>query len=171
MIKQLFLLALTLFLANCASKSLSPATVTDYFWTAQKEQKLDDAKKFVRENDKKNITLKKTIKVKRYTFSDAVIDKDTAIVPTKIYLDGFLSTDKKDQIEIAFNTNLDKTDDGWKVNLAETKKALYIEAAKKFSKSIGSGILGEFKKRVGDFKELQGIFKELVEDMSKSLKK
>jgi len=169
MIRVIPLLLIALFFTNCSTKHLSPVNVSDYFWTAQQENKLDDAKKFVRKNDKKNIALQKTIHIKRFTFKDAQIDWDEATVPTTLYLEALFSKKRKDQIEINFDTFVEKTDDGWKVNFEETKKALYIETAKKFSKDLGKGIFSEIQKKMDDFKEFQNIFKEMIDSMKKSL--
>ena len=171
MIRAITLLFIALFFTNCSTKHLSPVNVSDYFWAAQQEKKLDDAKKFVRENDKKHIALQKAIHIKRFSFKDAKIDGDEATVPTTMYLEGMFSKKQKDQVQIDFDTYVEKTDDGWKVNLAETKKALYIEIAKKFSKGLGAGIFSEIQKKIGDFKAFQSIFEEMVNGMKKSLEK
>ncbi len=171
MMRFIPLLLLALFLTNCSTKHLSPVNVTDYFWTAQQAKKLDDAKKFVRESDAKNVALQKSIKIKRFTFQDANIDGDEAIVPTRMYLEGMFSKKRKDEVQIDFDTYVDKTDSGWKVNLTETKKALYIEVAKRFTKGLGAGILSEIQNKMGDLKQFQSIFEEMIQGMKKSLGK
>jgi hypothetical protein len=171
MIRSLSIFFLALFLTNCSTKHLSPVNVSDYFWAAQQEKKLEDAKKFVREDDKKNVALQKSIHIKRFSFSDAKVDGDEAVVPTTMYLEGMFSKKRKDEVEIAFNTYLQETKDGWKVNVKETKKALYIETAKKFTKGLGAGIFSEIKEKMGDFKEFQSIFEEMINGMKKSLGK
>jgi hypothetical protein len=171
MIKIISLLFIALFFTNCSTKNLSPTNVSDYFWEAQQETKLDDAKKFVREKDKKNIALQRNIKIKRFTFSEAVEGKESAKVPTKMYLQSILSKDEKDEIEVDFDTVLEKTKEGWKVNLVKTKEALYLETAKKFSKGLGAEILQKLQEKMGDFKKFQGILEEMVDGMKKSLKK
>ena len=171
MIKIISLLFIALFFTNCSTKKLSPANVTNYFWSAQQEAELEDAKKFVRQKDQKYIALQKNIKIKRFTFKDVIQDGDTATVPTKLYLEGIFSKAQKDQVEIDFDTRLEKTDDGWKVNLTETKKALYLETTKKFSKGIGANILKIVQDRMGDFRDIQGIMEEMVDSMKKTLEK
>jgi hypothetical protein len=171
MIKMVLLTLLTLFLTNCSTKHLSPVNVSDYFWAAQQDKKLEDAKKFVREDDKKNVALQKSIHIKRFSFADAKIDGHEAVVPTTMYLEGVFSKKKKDEVEILFNTYVEETKDGWKVNVAETKKALYIETAKKFTQGLGAGIFSEIKEKMGDFKEFQSIFEEMIHSMKKSLGK
>ncbi len=171
MIKFISLLFIALLFTNCSTKNLSPVNVTDYFWTAQQEKKLDDAKKFVRERDSKNVALQKSIKIKRFTFQDAKIDGDEATVPTTMYLEGMFSKKRKDEVQVDFDTYLQKTDDGWKVNLTETKKALYIEVAKRFTKGLGAGILSEIQNKMGDLKQFQSIFEEMIQGMKKSLGK
>jgi len=172
MFKYTLLILLALSLTNCASKKHSPANVTDSFWAAQKAQKTQQAKKFVRDEDQDNATLQKAIKVKRYTHEKAEIDGDVATVPTTIYLEGLLSKAQKDEIKIDFNTSLEKSKkEGWKVNMKETKNALYFETAKKMTSGLSKGLLGEFKKRMGDFKEFKGIFEEIIKEMQGSVKK
>jgi len=170
MIKLLSLLFIALFFTNCSTKNLSPTNVSDYFWEAQQDAKLDDAKKFVREKDKKNVALQSNIKIRKFTFLDAKVEGDVATVPTKMYLQSIISRDKKDQIKVDFDTQLEKTKDGWKVNLAKTKEALYLETAKKFSKGLGAEILQKLQEKMGDFKKFQGILEEMVDGMKKSLK-
>ena len=170
-IKIITVLFIALFFTSCSTKHLSPVNVSDYFWAAQQEKKLDDAKKFVRKSDTKNIALQKSIHIKRFSFKDAQVDGDEAIVPTTMYLEGMFSKKRKDEVQIDFDTYVEKGEDGWKVNLVETKKALYIETAKKFTQGLGSGIFAEFKKKMGDFKEFQSIFEEMINGMKKSLGK
>ena len=171
MIKLLFLVFIAFFFTNCSTKNLSPLNVSDYFWSAQQSQKLDDAKKFVREVDKKNIALQKGIKIKSAKFEKAIVDGDTATVPTKLTIEGILSKAKKDEVLLSFDTKLDNTKEGWKVNLAETKKLLYIETAKTLSKGLGDEILKQLQERMGDFKQFQSIFEEMLSGMKKSLQK
>ena len=170
-IKIISLLFIALFFTNCSTKKLSPSNVTDYFWVAQQESKLEDAKKFVRDDDKQNVALQKFITIKYFTFSDAIVDGDTATVPTRMYLESILSKKEKDQVMVNFNTALEKTEDGWKVNLVETKKNLYIETAKMFYSGFGVGLFNKMQESLGDLQGLQDIFKEMVEGMKKSLEK
>ncbi len=164
MIKIISLLFIALFFTNCSTKRLSPLNVTDYFWVAEKNQDLEDAKKFVIPEDVDNVKLQKHIKIRRFRFGEVQEHENQAIVPTTMYLEGILSKKEKDQIEIEFNTQLTKTDSGWKVDLRETKKSLYIETAKKFSTGLGSQIFSKIK-------GLQGIFKEMVDGLKKALEK
>ncbi len=168
---SLLIITITLFFTACSTKHLSPVNVSDYFWEAQQQHKLEDAKKFVRDSDKKNIAIQKSIKIKRFTFAKVKQDGDEAVVPTTMYLEGIFSKKAKDIVEIHFNTYVEKTDDGWKVNLAETKKALYIETAKKFTQGLGSGIFSQIKEKMGDLKQFQSIFEEMIDGMKKSLGK
>ncbi len=138
--------------------------VSDYFWVAEKNQDLEDAKKFVVLEDIDNVKLQEHIKIRRFTFGKAEENENQAMVPTTMYLEGLLSTDKKDQIEINFDTKLTKTDAGWKVDLRETKKALYFETAKKFSTGLGSKIFSKIK-------GLRGIFEEMIDGLKNALEK
>ena len=163
-IKIIILLCVALFFTNCSTKRLSPLNVTDYFWIAEKNQDLNDAKKFVVPEDVDSVQLQKNIKIRRFTFGKVEKYENQAIVPTTMYLEGILSKKEKDQIKLEFDTKLIKRDDGWKVDLRETKKALYIETAKKFSTGLGSQIFSKIK-------GLQGIFEEIVDGLKKALEK
>ncbi len=171
MIRLIPLLLISLFFINCSTKNLSPVNVSDYFWAAQQESKLEDAKKFVRERDRKNIALQKSIKIKHFTFKEAKVEGSEAVVPTTVYLEGMFSNKSKDAVKVDFDTYLQKSDDGWKVNLSETKKALYIETTKKFTQGFGKGILSEIQSKMGDVQEFKAIFEELIKGMKKSLEK
>ena len=171
MIRVVSLFIIVLFFVSCSTKNLSPVNVSDYFWAAEQSAKLEDAKKFVRQEDSKNVALQKVIKIQRFTFGEVVEKEDVAVVSTTLYLEGILSKAKEDQVDITFDTTLQKTKDGWKVNLTETKKALYIETTKKFTKGLGAQILQKFQEKMGDFKQFQSIFEEMVQGMKKSLQK
>lgn len=171
MIRIISLLFIALFFTNCSTKHLSPVNVSDYFWIAEKNENLDDAKKFVLIEDADNVKLQKNIKIRRFTFGKAEEDENHASVPTKMYLEGILSKKQKDEIEVEFDTKLVKTDDGWKVDLRETKKALYLQTAKKFSTGLGSEIFSKIKEGLGDLKGLQGVFEEMIDGLKKSLEK
>jgi len=106
-----------------------------------------------------------------FTFGEVVEEKNIATIPTKMYLQSIISKDEKDQIEVDFNTALEKTKDGWKVNLVKTKEALYLETAKKFSKGLGAEILQKLQDKMGDFKKFQEVLIEMMDGMKKSLKK
>ncbi len=164
MIRIISLLFIALFFTNCSTKRLSPLNVTDYFWVAEQNQDLDDAKKFVVPEDVDNVQLQKHIKIRRFTFGKVQEYEKQAIVPTTMYLEGLLSKKEKDQIKIEFDTKLTKIDTGWKVDLRETKKTLYIETAKKFSTGLGSQIFSKIK-------GLQGIFEEMIGGLKKALEK
>jgi len=171
MIRIVSLLFIVLFFTNCSTKHLSPVNVSDYFWIAEKNKNLEDAKKFVLPEDIENVQLQKNIKIRRFTFDKAVENENSAVVPTKMYLEGILSKKQKDEIEVKFDTKLTKTDDGWKVDLRETKKSLYVETAKKFSTGLGSKIFSKIKEGLGDLKGLQGVFEEMIDGLKKSLEK
>ena len=171
MIRIISLLFIALFFTNCSTKRLSSVNVSDYFWIAEKNQDLDDAKKFVLPEDVDNVKLQKNIKIRRFTFAKAEENENHAIVPTTMHLEGILSKKKKDEIEIEFDTKLVKTDTGWKVDFYETKKGLYIETAKKFSTGLGSQIFSKIKEGLGDLKGLQGGFEEMIDGLKKSLEK
>lgn len=163
MIKTVLSSFVLLLFVACSTKNLSPVNVSDYFWSAQKEKKFEDAKRFVRESDRSNISLQKGIIVKRYIFKDVIYEGESARIPTHMYLEGIFSSRVKDEVEVVFETYLEKTQEGWKVNIVETKQALYIEVAKNFSKSVTTGIMGEVNKQIGNFKQLIDVFKKSLE--------
>jgi len=90
MIRIISLLFIALFFTNCSTKRLSSVNVSDYFWIAEKNQDLDDAKKFVLPEDVDNVKLQKNIKIRRFTFAKAEENENHAIVPTTMYLEGIL---------------------------------------------------------------------------------
>ncbi len=55
MIRIISLLFIALFFTNCSTKRLSPVNVSDYFWIAEKNENLEDAKKFVLPEDVDNV--------------------------------------------------------------------------------------------------------------------
>jgi hypothetical protein len=166
-----YILFLSFFVA-CSTKNLSPSNVSDYFWSAQKEKNYEDAKKFVRQSDKEDVKLQNSIKIKRYEIEKAKISesKKVALVPTKVYIQGFFKNDPSSEVAVDFDTYLNKTEDGWKVNMKETKKILYSQVAKKFGSTFGGTLFKKLKEGLGDLNQFQEIFKEILEGLANSVK-
>ena len=161
MTKYLIPLFLSFLMFGCSSKNMSVSTVTQEFWTAQQQDRLDAAKKLTVKEDAKKTKLYEKIKIKTATFGEAKEDGDSAKVPTKLYLKG-----DKDISEVDFTTSLDKTDKGWRINMDSTKRSLYLAVSKQIADSM-SNVLKEgfdgvenIKKIFGEF---IGNFKDIVE--------
>jgi hypothetical protein len=160
--KKILTLVVLAFLTNsCSQKSASIATVTHEFWTAQQQDQLEKARSLTVKEDAKKTKLYEKIKIKTATFGEATADKDSAKVPTKLYLTG-----DKDISEVDFTTALDKTDKGWRVNMDGTKRSLYTAISKQVAGNMGNvlkqglGGLENIKTLFGDFMEK---FKDAVE--------
>jgi hypothetical protein len=167
------ILVLSIFFIGCSTKNLSPVSTSDYFWSAQKDKNYSDVKKFVRKRDKEDLKLQNSIKIKRFELGSENVSESgkMARVPTKIYLEGFFTNDDKAEVEVEFDTTLVKESDGWKVDLKESRRALYLESIKKFGSGIGSGVFGKIKDQLENLEEFQNIFKDVLKNMAKSVKK
>ncbi len=169
--KILNILLIAWLFVGCSTKHLSPANVSDYFWGAQQKRDYPDAKKFVRQSDRSDVKLQRSIQIKRYRIGKAEIKSaDLAYVPTTLYLSGFFKNDPSSIVEVDFDTVLNKNQDGWKVNMKETRKILYIETIKRFGSSMGRSLTNEFKKGLGDLHEFQNIFKDILKNFADSIK-
>ena len=159
--KILTLMVLAFLASGCSQKSVSVATVTHEFWTAQQQDQLEKARSLTVKEDGKKTKLYEKIKIKTATFGDAKEDGKSATVPTKLYLTG-----DKDISEVDFTTALDKTDKGWRVNMDSTKRSLYTEISKQVAGNMGNvlkqglGGIENIKTLMGDFMEK---FKDAVE--------
>lgn len=154
MIRTFLLLFIALFLTNCSTKTLSPVYVADYFWVAEKNQNYEDAKRFVLLKDVDDVKLQENIKIRGFSFGKVEESEYFATVETKMHLEGIFSQKEKDMVEVDFDTKLEKSENGWKVDLSETKKELYSESAKKFSQGLGAEMFKKLKEGWDYFKEL-----------------
>lgn len=149
----LLLLMMLLFITGCSTKNLSPESVTKYFWQAQQQQRVEEAKKFTVKEDTEKTTLYEKIKIKSVDFGEVKESDTKASVATKLYL-------KDDEVpEIDFLTKLDKTDKGWRVNMSDTKRSLYVAIGKQYTGSFGD-ILKDSLEGMESLKELFGDFFE-----------
>ena len=164
-----FLIILTF--TACSTKKLNPSNVSDYFWTAQKSRDYHDAKKFVRPDDTKDVELQHAIKIKRYTLSSPQIKSKTlAYVPTTLYLEGFFKNDPSSDVKVDFDTILNLTDEGWRVNMKETRRALYIKTMQAFGRGLGKGLADKLKDSIQEADEFKTIFKDILKNMANSVK-
>ena len=156
-------IALLAIFTACSTKTLSPVNVSKYFWSAQKNRDYQDAKKFVRPSDTDDVKLQHSIKIKRYTISTAEQKSKTlAIVPTSIYLEGFFKDDPQNLVRVDFDTILNYTDDGWKVNMKETKRALYLKTIQAFGKNFTRGLADKLRGSMQEADEFKNIFKDIL---------
>ncbi len=155
MARFLLLTFLAFVFFGCSSKNISPATISADFWKAQKQNDIEDAKKLTVKESTSKTTLYKKIKIKAVDFGEIKEDKNRATIETKLYLKG-----DKDIDEVEFLTVLDKTDKGWRVNMHNTKKNLYLE--------IGKQVTGDFGSMFENFKD---VFENLIKDFQDIVEK
>lgn len=149
---------------GCSMKNMTPVDVTDSFWEAQSSHNIKNAQKFVTKEQRQNVALDKRIKIVSYRVDESDISANCAVVPTVLRVENPVKLSTKEWIDIPFQTYLIKTNEGWKVEWEKTKRSLYMQSAKLYSKEIGNDIFEKFN----DFKE---IFKDLVNSLQKSIKK
>ena len=157
--KYLILVVLSFMTIGCSSKNMSVSAVTQEFWTAQKQDRIEEAKKLTVKEDAKKTKLYEKIKIKTATFGDVKEDGDKATVPTKLYLKG-----DKDISEVDFETALNKTDKGWRVNMNGTKRSLYLAISKQVAGNMGN-ILKEGMGGIENIKDIFGDFIEKFKDI------
>lgn len=155
MTKYITLLFLSFLMFGCSSKNMSVSTVTQEFWTAQQQNRLDTAKSLTVKEDAKKTKLYKKIQIKTATFGEAKEDGNSATVPTKLYLKG-----DKDIGEVDFTTTLNKTDRGWRVNMDSTKQSLYLAISKQVAGNLGN----IFKDDLDGVDNIKTIFGEFIKN-------
>ena len=160
--KILTLVALTFLVSGCSSKNASISTVTHDFWTAQQQNRIEAAKSLTVKEDAKKTKLYEKIKIKTATFGDAKEDGDSATVPTRLYLKG-----DKDINEVNFDTSLDKTDKGWRVNMDGTKRSLYVAISKQVAGNMGK----VFQEGLGGIENIKNVFGEFMEKFKDAIEK
>jgi hypothetical protein len=162
MLKILSTLLLAFLFIGCSSKNMSPAAVTSEFWTAQQQNRIEAAKKLTVKEDEKKTQLYKKIKIKTATFGKTVENGNVATVPTKLYLKG-----DKNISEVDFDTKLDKTDKGWRVNMTSTKRNLYIAISKQVAGNLGN----IFNESLGGVDNIKKIFGEFIKNFKDVIEK
>ncbi len=155
MTRFLLLIFLTFAFFGCSSKNISPQTISKDFWKAQKDNEIEKAKKLTVKESTSKTTLYKKIKIKAVDLEKVKKDEKKATIKTKLYLKG-----DKDIDEVIFLTVLDKTDKGWRVNMSETKKNLYVE--------IGKQVTGDFGSLFENFKD---VFEDFIKDFKDIVEK
>jgi hypothetical protein len=160
--KILTLIILAFLTGGCSQKSVSVATVTHEFWTAQQQDQLEKARSLTVKEDAKKTKLYEKIKIKTATFGEATEDKNSAKVPTKLYLEG-----DKDISEVDFTTALDKTDKGWRVNMDSTKRSLYTALSKQVAGNMGN----IFTKGLGGVENIKTLFGDFMEKFKDAVEK
>lgn len=155
MAKFLLLTFLIFVFFGCSSKNVSPATISKDFWKAQKDNEIEKAKQLTVKESTSKTTLYKKIKIKAVDLKEVKEDGKRATIETKLYLKG-----DKDIDEVLFLTVLDKTDKGWRVNMNETKKNLYVE--------IGKQVTGDFGSLFENFKD---VFEDFIKDFKDIVEK
>ena len=165
------ILLIILSFTACSTKKLNPSNVSDYFWSAQKVRDYKDAKKFVRPSDGDDVKIQSAIKIKNYSLGSAKIKSETlAYVPTTLYLEGFFKNDSSSDVRVDFDTILNRTDKGWRVNMKETRRALYIKAMQAFGRGLGRGLADKLKGSLQEADEFKDIFKDILKNMADSVK-
>jgi hypothetical protein len=155
-----FVLAFMMF--GCSSKNMTVASVTQEFWTAQKQNQIEAAKRLTVKEDEKKTKLYEKIKIKTAIFGDVKEENNKATVPTKLYLKG-----DKDVSEVEFETTLNKTDKGWRVNMDSTKRSLYFAISKQVAGNLGN----IFKKNFDGVDNIKKIFGEFIKNFKDVVEK
>lgn len=154
MIRIFSLLFLSFFMAACSSKSLSPTSVSKEFWDAQRDNRIEAAKKLTVKEDAAKTRLYKKIEIKTAEFGKAKERENRATVPTTLYLKS-----ANDISEVSFTTVLNQTDKGWRINMSETKRNLYFAISKQVAGNLGA----IFKESLGGVDNIKTIFGEFIE--------
>ena len=162
MTKYLTLLFLSFMMFGCSSKGVSVSTITQEFWTAQQQDRLETAKRLTVKEDAKKTKLYEKIKIKTATFGNAKEDGDSATVPTKLYLKG-----DKDISEVDFTTKLNKTDKGWRINMDSTKRSLYLALSKQVAGNLGN----IFKESLDGVDNIKKVFGEFIKNFKDIVEK
>ena len=167
--KLQYLLPVTLLLlVGCASKTDRPSGVAYDFWLAEKAQEPDKAAKLTLKEDTEAAKLHNKIKIVDAKFDDPVIKGEEAIVPTTLVLKDF-SPLSHDTAAVSFDTKMRKSEQGWRVDMFETKKALYMAAGKSYAQTLGKDFANTVQQALGDSGEIQSIFKQLIQGIQKAI--
>ncbi len=145
-------------MVGCSMKNMSPVDVADAFWEAQSTNNLQNAQKLVMPDQEQNVRIDKRIKIVGYRVDQPNITENGAVVPTLLRVDNPVNSSGKKSLYIPFNTYLVESGDGWKVDVDRTKRSLYLESTKLYSKELSTKILEKFR----GFKE---IFREIIDGL------
>ncbi len=159
-----FVLFVAFLFAGCSSKSLAPGSVADEFWSAYRDGRMDVAKSYTLSEDPKKLKLIKKIEIVRYRFGEIKKEGDIADVETTMYLKSRLFN-TTEQVRVDFDTRVVRDPDrGWRVDMAETKRRLYPQLARKFGAAFGKDIMTIFKEGIGNFGK---ILEQLLQGLQK----
>jgi len=162
MIKIVSIVLLGLLTVGCSSKNVSPASVSKDFWVAQKQERLEEAKRLTVKEDIKKTTLYKKIKIKSVEFGDVKEDGKKATVATKLHL-----KDDKDISEVDFLTKLSYTDKGWRINMSKTKQSLYFAIGEQVTGNLGNIL----KESLGDLENFKELFDDFLDKFKQTIEK
>jgi uncharacterized protein YaiL (DUF2058 family) len=150
-------------MTGCSSKNLSPASVSKEFWDAQKQNRIEQARLLTIKEDTKKTQLYKKIRIKSVDFAKVNEGETHATIPTKLYLKG----DNKIQ-SVEFDTKLDKTDKGWRINMTDTKRSLYFAISKQVTGNFGESLKENLEGIGNILKDVMENFKEMIEKGDKN---
>ncbi len=166
--KNTYLSLITLLLiTGCASKSTNPSGVAYNFWLAQKEHKLQDATKLTIKKDLDKTKLHKKVEISDINFETAKITDNDASIPTTLLLKNFSPINQADA-KVTFETKMQKHDGEWKINMFETKKALYFAIGDQFTQNIGTDLSATIQQIIGDGDNIKNIFEQLIKGLQKA---
>ncbi len=168
--KLLFCFTLSLLiLAGCATKKNEPSGIAYDFWLAQKAHNPQKAAKLTIKEDPQRAKLHQKIKIADVTFQDPKISGNKADIPTTLILKEF-SPLRNESADVSFITYMQKGEKGWRVNMFETKKALYLALGKSYAQSLGKDFTNTIQQALGDKEEIHAIFRQLIEGIQKAVK-
>ena len=160
--------AALILLGGCASKTDKPSGVAYDFWLAEKANEPAKAAKLTLKEDTDATRLHDKIKIADLKFDDPDIAGDEASIPTTLILRDF-SPISHDQAAVSFETKMQKSEKGWRVDMPETKKAFYLAIGKSYAQTLGKDFTNTVKQALGDGKQIQSIFKQLIQGIQKAV--
>ena len=168
MLHMITTLLLVLFITGCAHKSTDPGGVAYDFWLAEKKSDIDHAAELTLKKDTERVKLHPKIKISDIEFGDPKIEGDLAEVPTTLTLAAF-SPMGDEKAKVDFETKMRKTEEGWRVDMFETKKAFYLAVGKTYARTLGQELASSIQNALGDTEQIKGIFGQLVKGLQKAL--
>ena len=101
----------------------------------------------------------------------AFVDGLGGITTKKDYQQQDFSLIENNQAKVTFNTIMTKTDKGWRINMFETKKELYLEIGKVYAQTLGKDFANTIQNALGDTDQIKGIFQQLIKGLQKAVEK
>ena len=155
-------------LTGCASKNTTPSGIAYDFWLAEKEHKPQNAAKYTIKEDPDATKLHHKIKIAEIKLQDPEINGNEAQIPTVLILKDF-SPLNNDEASVSFETKMQKKDKEWRINMFETKKALYLAIGKTYAQTLGKDFANSVQQALGDGKEIKSIFQQLIHGLQKAV--